>query len=184
MWEVSAVHNIQFRHWNICYFYRNKNGIRYMTLLEAVIKMKVTCFNQYIWGKLIYKSFSRILKEKCYFLITVLWFPVLLETLKQVMFIVQFLSSVVVVTGFFLGKFVKRNIYPSGSIFFYILFIDGKQFLMFANCDNMHLGVGDPCWWACPLHCLGRSSSISCKLFISIFSSLHYFETNFAGSIN
>ena len=62
------------------------------------------------------------------------------------MFIIQFLASVVVVTGFFLGKFVKRNIYPSGSIFFYILFIDGKQFLMFANCDNMHLGVGDPCW--------------------------------------
>jgi len=31
------------------------------------------------------------------------------------MFIVQFLSSVVVVTGFFLGKFVKRNIYiPQG----------------------------------------------------------------------
>ena len=166
MWEVSAVHNIQFRHWNICYFYRNKNGIRYMTLLEAVIKMKVTCFNQYIWGKLIYKSFSRILKEN-----VISWSLFCgFQSLKQVMFIVQFLSSVVVVTGFFLGKFVKRNIYPSGSIFFYILFIDGKQFLMFANCDNMHLGVGDPCWWACPLHCLGRSSSISCKLSISIFT--------------
>jgi hypothetical protein len=33
---------------NFCYFYRNKNSIRSITLLEAVIKMKVTCVNQYI----------------------------------------------------------------------------------------------------------------------------------------
>ena len=64
------------------------------------------------------------------------------------MFIVQFLASVVVVTGFFLGKFVKRNIYPSGSIFFYILLIDDKQFLMFLLIVIIciYLGVGDPCW--------------------------------------